>query len=159
MGERGLGVKSDGKKTNWEESEFPVVCSQCLGPSKYIKMMKTNFDRACRVCDRPFTVFRWRPAIRERFRKTEICQVCAKTKTVCQCCINDINTGVPLHERDSMIPLENKFGAPKDIVNRDYWAHVQAEKVDEERDKEKKLKADKITAREAESKSIREITN
>ena len=39
-----------------------------------------------------------------------------------------------------MIPLENKFGAPKDIVNRDYWAHVQAEKIAEIQEKEKKKK-------------------
>ena len=140
MGERGLGMKTEGKKQNWEESEFPVVCSGCLGPSKYIKMMKTNFDRACRVCERPFTVFRWRPAVRERFKKTEICMVCAKSKNVCQCCINDIDTGVPLHERDCLIPLDNKFGAPKDIVNRDYWAHILSEKIDE---KQGKIESDK----------------
>jgi pre-mRNA-splicing factor RBM22/SLT11 len=137
MGERGLGIKSEGNKQNWEESDFPIVCTTCLGSNKYLRMMKTNFDRACRVCDRPFTVFRWRPSIKERFKKTEICQVCAKTKHVCQSCINDIETGQALHERDNEISLDNKFGAPKDIVNRDYWAYVNSEKVAEQKEKEK----------------------
>lgn len=137
MGERGLGIKSEGNKQNWEESDFPIVCTACLGNNKYLRMMKTNFDRACRVCDRPFTVFRWRPSIKERFKKTEICQVCAKTKHVCQSCINDIETGQALHERDNEISLDNKFGAPKDIVNRDYWAYVNSEKVAEQKEKEK----------------------
>jgi pre-mRNA-splicing factor RBM22/SLT11 len=138
MGERGLGIKSEGKKQNWEESEFPYICNGCLGPSKYIKMMKTQFDRACRVCERPFTVFRWRPGVKERFKKTEICQVCARSKKVCQSCINDMETGVPLHERDNLIPLDNKFGAPKDIVNMDYWAHIQSEKISAELEKANK---------------------
>lgn len=129
MGERGLGVKTSCNKQTWEESEFPVVCNKCLGPGKYMRMMKTPFDRACRVCDRPFTVFRWRPGPKERFMKTEICQVCAKVKTVCQCCIKDLQTGASLSEREELIGMDNKFGAPKDIVNLDYWAQINAEKV------------------------------
>lgn len=138
MGERGLGVKNHGKKQNWEESEFPVVCEACLGPNKYIRMMKTSFDRTCRACDRPFTVFRWRPSIKDRFKKTEICHVCSNLKHVCQCCINDLTTGEALHLRDAHIPLDDKFGAPKDIVNKDYWAHVHSENLAESKFKNSK---------------------
>ncbi|CAG9316155.1 unnamed protein product [Blepharisma stoltei] len=146
MGERHLGLRGDSNKQTWEEADFPIVCTACLGQNKYIRMMKTHFDRACRVCERPYTVFRWRPTARERFRRTEICQVCARSKHVCQCCVNDIETGVPVHERDKHIDLDNKFEAPKDIVNRDFWAQMKAMEVSKEIEKEKKISEDQEKA-------------
>jgi pre-mRNA-splicing factor RBM22/SLT11 len=47
-------------------------------------MMKQNFGAECKVCTRPFTVFRWIPGAGSRNKKTEICQTCAKSKNVCQ---------------------------------------------------------------------------
>ena len=130
MGERGLSMRSDMNKQTWEESSFPLLCSECLGKDKYIRMMKTSFDRACRVCDRPFSVFRWRPGAKSRFNKTEICSVCSKTKNVCQACLSDLETGESMLQRDKHLDLENKFGAPKDIVNKDYWAQLKTMQVD-----------------------------
>lgn len=148
MGERCLGLRSDTNKQTWEEADFPVVCSSCLGTNKYIRMMKTHFDRACRVCERPYTVFRWRPSHKERNRRTEICQICARSKHVCQSCVNDLETGQSMNERDKHIDLDNKFEAPKDIVNRDFWAQMKAMEVskDIETDKKEREEHEKLKA-------------
>ena len=158
MGERLLGIKTQVNKMTWEESEFPVVCSGCLGTVKYLRMMKTQFDRACRVCDRPFTVFRWRPGNKERFKKTEICQVCAKVKNVCQACVGDLQTGQQLKDRDATLEMDNKFGAPKDIVNLDYWAQINAEKVAKMNEAERE-QAEKIKELEDKEKLEAELKN
>lgn len=137
-----FGIRSEVKKHCWEESDFPIACERCLGTNPYMRMMKTNFDRACRICQRPFTVFRWRPGNKERFKKTEICQVCARFKNACQACLFDLQTGVPLSDRDKAMELDKKFEAPKDFVNRDYWAQLRAlemrTQVEKETDQRKK---------------------
>lgn len=46
------------------------------------------------ICARPFTVFRWCPGVRMRFKKTEVCQTCSKLKNVCQTCLLDLEYGV-----------------------------------------------------------------
>jgi len=61
MGERGLGIRSGVNKLGWEEADFPIVCNPCLGENPYIRMLKVKFARSCRICDRPYTVFKWRP--------------------------------------------------------------------------------------------------
>lgn len=65
----------------FQDAEFPIVCEDCLGEEIYLRMMKSPFDQACKVCCnafcslvslfliflhfqiclRPFTTFRWRP--------------------------------------------------------------------------------------------------
>ena len=46
------------------------------------------------ICARPFTVFRWCPGVRMRFKKTEVCQTCSKLKNVCQTCLLDLEYGM-----------------------------------------------------------------
>ena len=36
---------------------------------------KEDLGAECKVCTRPFTVFRWQPGGGARFKKTEVCQV------------------------------------------------------------------------------------
>ncbi|CAG0887947.1 unnamed protein product [Cyprideis torosa] len=60
--------------------EFPILCQTCLGDNPYIRMMKDRFGKECKICSRPFTVFRWCPGAKMRFKKTEICQTCSKVK-------------------------------------------------------------------------------
>lgn len=48
------------------------------------------------ICARPFTVFRWCPGTRMRFKKTEVCQTCSKMKNVCQTCLLDLEYGESL---------------------------------------------------------------
>lgn len=57
------------------------------------KQMKEKYGKECKICARPFTVFRWCPGARMRFKKTEVCQTCSKIKNVCQTCLLDLEYG------------------------------------------------------------------
>lgn len=57
-------------------------------------MQKQPYGGSCKMCDRPFTIFRWRPGRGEGFLKTEICQTCSKIKNICQTCILDLQFGI-----------------------------------------------------------------
>jgi pre-mRNA-splicing factor RBM22/SLT11 len=117
--------RKGGHKESWESSNFPVVCETCLGDNPYVRMTKAEFDKECKVCARPFTVFRWRPGSKARFKKTEICQICAKLKNVCQTCLLDLEFGLPVQVRDSQMPETERI--PLSDVNREYMAD-QAER-------------------------------
>ncbi len=86
-------AKADATHQGWENTEFPIVCENCLGDSAYVRMTKESAGGACKTCDRPFTIFRWKPGPKARFKKTEVCQLCARVKNVCQTCILDLNYG------------------------------------------------------------------
>lgn len=51
---------------------------------------KQEFGHECKVCERPFSVFRWNPGEGARYKKTEICTTCSKIKGVCQTCLLDL---------------------------------------------------------------------
>lgn len=55
-----------------------------LANRSYVRMSKQDLGAECKICTRPFTLFRWLPGAGMRYKKTEICQTCAKTKNVCQ---------------------------------------------------------------------------
>lgn len=128
MAERGLGARSDLHKVGWEVSEFPILCETCLGETPYVRMTKAEWDKECKICTRPFIVFRWKPGNKSRFKKTEICQTCAKMKNVCQTCLFDLQFGLPVEIRDKF--LKEKVEVPKDAVNRDFWAHSMTKNLD-----------------------------
>ncbi|BHF68573.1 RNA binding motif protein 22 [Sparganum proliferum] len=111
-------------RQNWEDSSFPILCETCLGPSPFVRMMKERYGRECKICNRPFTVFRWSPGPKARFKKTEICQTCAKVKNVCQTCIFDLEYGLPVEVRDKALRLNQQL--PRSDVNREYF-HQQVE--------------------------------
>ncbi|XP_037364219.2 pre-mRNA-splicing factor RBM22-like [Talpa occidentalis] len=77
-------------RQNWEDADFPILCQTCLGENPYIRMTKEKYGKECKICARPFTVFRWCPGVRMRFKKTEVCQTCSKLKNVCQTCLLDL---------------------------------------------------------------------
>ncbi|KAJ3332600.1 RNA binding motif protein 22 [Blyttiomyces sp. JEL0837] len=54
-----------------------------------------------------------------RYKKTEICQTCAKIKNVCQTCVLDLEYGLPVQVRDSVLNVQD--GVPKSDVNREYF--------------------------------------
>ncbi|EDQ88082.1 uncharacterized protein MONBRDRAFT_32985 [Monosiga brevicollis MX1] len=110
----------------WESAEFPIVCETCLGPNPYVRMTKEAFGSACKVCERPFTVFRWQPGKGSRFKKTELCQTCAKIKNVCQTCVLDLEYGVPVQLRDRLLGQEQAL--PESAVNKEYYIQNQEAK-------------------------------
>jgi len=114
-------------KSGWEKSEFPILCETCLGTNPYVRMMRAQFDKECKICARPFTVFRWRPGSEARYKKTEICQTCAKVKNVCQTCLLDLQFGLPVEVRDSVAGVGSQIAFPQSDVGREYFA-AQAEK-------------------------------
>ncbi|XP_025076196.1 LOW QUALITY PROTEIN: pre-mRNA-splicing factor RBM22-like [Pomacea canaliculata] len=106
-------------RQNWEDSEFPILCQTCLGDNPYIRMTKEKYGKECKTCGRPFTVFRWCPGARMRFKKTEVCQTCSKVKNVCQTCLLDLEYGLPVQVRDSALKLQESM--PKSDVNKEYY--------------------------------------
>eukprot|EP01083_Nonionella_stella_P048684 130004_1 len=111
---------------SFQPEDFPILCETCLGDNPYLRMTRERFAKACKICDRPFTVYRWRPGPRARFKKTEICGTCAKLKNVCQTCILDLQFGLPVQVRDDALNKEdlnsilNKDVLPVSHTNRNY---------------------------------------
>ncbi|XP_054714292.1 pre-mRNA-splicing factor RBM22-like [Uloborus diversus] len=114
-------------RLNWEDSEFPVLCQTCLGDNPYIRMTKERFGKECKICSRPFTVFRWCPGSRMRFKKTEVCQTCSKQKNVCQTCLLDLEYGLPVQVRDYALNMKDEI--PKSEVNREYYSQNMEREV------------------------------
>eukprot|EP00243_Klebsormidium_subtile_P002690 TRINITY_DN15466_c0_g1_i1.p1 TRINITY_DN15466_c0_g1~~TRINITY_DN15466_c0_g1_i1.p1 ORF type:complete len:497 (+),score=67.99 TRINITY_DN15466_c0_g1_i1:164-1654(+) len=127
MAARGL---RDEKEDGWERSDFPILCESCLGDNPYVRMTKAEFDKECKICTRPFTVFRWRPGRDARYKKTEICQTCSKLKNVCQTCLLDLEYGLPVEVRDKALGLAGD-SMPQSDVNREFFAeqHEKATKA------------------------------
>ena len=126
--ERGLGIRSGAHKQGWEESEFPIVCETCLGDNAYVRMLKHPLGGECKICGRPFTVFKWKAGTKGRFKKTEICQTCAKLKNCCQTCLFDLDYGLPIQVRDKFLG-KDAVDVPTCEGNRDYWAQLANENV------------------------------
>uniref|UniRef100_A0A803VAK7 Pre-mRNA-splicing factor RBM22 n=1 Tax=Ficedula albicollis TaxID=59894 RepID=A0A803VAK7_FICAL len=106
-------------RQNWEDADFPILCQTCLGENPYIRMTKEKYGKECKICARPFTVFRWCPGVRMRFKKTEVCQTCSKLKNVCQTCLLDLEYGLPIQVRDAGLSLKDEM--PKSDVNKEYY--------------------------------------
>lgn len=141
LGERGYRIKADPTKQGWEDSEFPILCETCLGDNPYVRMTREPFGGACHVCERPYTIFRWKPGPKARFKVVVICQMCSKIKHVCQCCMLDLQYGLPVEVRDRVLAeaaaktpgghslaLTQTASAPSSDVNRQY-AINQAEQA------------------------------
>ena len=58
--ERGMQGKSDENQRNWEHADFPILCEGCLGSTPYVRMEKSPHGGSCKMCERPFTIFKWR---------------------------------------------------------------------------------------------------
>eukprot|EP01137_Pigoraptor_chileana_P031420 Opistho-2@19237 len=112
-------MSRNGPTDGWEASEFPILCQTCLGDNPYIRMTKEKFGKECKICERPFTVFRWCPGAKMRFKKTEVCQTCSKIKNVCQTCILDLEYGLPVEVRDKALGMAGNV--PTTDVNREYY--------------------------------------
>eukprot|EP01094_Clydonella_sp_ATCC50884_P029926 TRINITY_DN9560_c2_g1_i1.p1 TRINITY_DN9560_c2_g1~~TRINITY_DN9560_c2_g1_i1.p1 ORF type:complete len:374 (-),score=84.01 TRINITY_DN9560_c2_g1_i1:170-1291(-) len=127
MATKGLGSKKGAAQGQWEQSDFPIVCETCLGENPYLRMTKEPFGKECKVCNRPFTVFRWRPGPKARFKKTEICMTCAQLKNVCQTCLLDLQFNLPVQVRDEAV--EEPDMIPQSDVHREYFADQAQKKL------------------------------
>lgn len=84
--------------------------------------MKERYGSECKVCQRPFTTFRWCPGAKMRYKKTEICQTCSRAKNICQTCLLDLQYGLPVQVRDQV--LGTKLEIPKSEINREYFSQT-----------------------------------
>jgi pre-mRNA-splicing factor RBM22/SLT11 len=111
-------------------NEFPVLCSDCLGPNPYIRMTKRTLGEECRLCTRVYTGFSWKQDKSSRHGKTQICPVCATMKNLCQCCVLDLEFKLPSYVRDSILPEQEQAGTTtqKSELSRVMTAE-QAEKM------------------------------
>jgi pre-mRNA-splicing factor RBM22/SLT11 len=82
-------------------------------------MIKDKFGQECKICERPFTTFRWCPGKGMRYKKTEVCQTCAQLKNVCQTCLFDLEYGLPVQVRDKLSNI--KDNQPQSDVNMEYF--------------------------------------
>ncbi|CAK9779473.1 cell wall organization and biogenesis-related protein [Cutaneotrichosporon oleaginosum] len=114
-----MPAKHDINKVGSESSDFPILCETCLGPNPYVRMTRQEFGQECKICNRPFTVFKWNPGDGGRFKKTEICTTCAKIKGTCQTCLLDLEYGLPVQVRDAALGRKNE--APSSDINKQYY--------------------------------------
>lgn len=92
-----------------------------------MRMTKDNYGADCKICLKPFTIFRWCPGKGMRFRRTEICQTCCKLKNTCQSCILDLQYSLPVQIRDGVLQI--KEACPHNEANREYYLAANADKI------------------------------
>lgn len=125
--------------------DFPIVCSQCLGDKEHIKMVRQPAGEECKLCTRPFTVFRWNILQEQKqLKKTIFCKTCAQSRNCCQSCMLDVTYGIPLEIRDAalkMAGIRNEWAPATSTLNREVKAIVatklEAKQKKEETDLEK----------------------
>ncbi|KAH0883564.1 hypothetical protein HID58_059660 [Brassica napus] len=101
----------------WGRSDFPIICESCLGVNPYVRMTQVDYDKECKLCTRPFSVFRWRPG-RDAKQKfvTHVAsgRMCVKSL--------DLEYGLPVQVRDTALNIGNHNSIPKSDVNRELFA-------------------------------------
>lgn len=112
--------KADVNQVRGDDGSFPILCETCLGENPYVRMLKDPLGAKCKMCENPFTVFKWRPGRGEGFKKTEVCQFCSKAKNLCQTCILDLQCGLPSQLRDAVLDAEGDLPVAESDVGRNY---------------------------------------
>lgn len=120
-------------------SEVPILCSNCLGSDGQLRMVKQPDGEECKICTRPFTVFRWQLNDgSKRANKTLVCKTCAKVRNCCQSCMLDINVLIPFDIRDTALKMAGlEHLIPESLNSRN--AEVKAIMADKQQSKLDKL--------------------
>lgn len=110
---------------------MPSVCERCLPDNPYVQMLKEDYGETCKLCTRPYTVFRWKADRTARQKRTGICLTCARLKNCCQCCMLDLSFGLPITIRDAALKMVAP--GPQSEVNREYFAQNHEREIEEGR--------------------------
>ncbi|GME23525.1 Pre-mRNA-splicing factor slt11 [Neofusicoccum parvum] len=124
-------IKHDLNRSGWESTDFPSVCERCLPDNPYVQMLKEDYGQECKVCTRPFTVFKWKADRTSRQKRTNICLTCARLKNCCQCCMLDLSFGLPIVVRDAALKMVAP--GPQSNINREYYAQNHEKEIEEGR--------------------------
>ena len=124
-------IKQDMNRSGWETTDMPSVCERCLPGNPYVQMIKEDYGEACKICTRPFTVFRWKADRTSRQKRTGICLTCARLKNCCQHCMLDLSFGLPITIRDAALKMVAP--GPQSEVNREYFAQNNERELEEGR--------------------------
>lgn len=112
-------------------ANLTIVCEKCLPDNPYVQMLKEDYGAECKICTRPFTVFRWKADRTARQKKTNICLTCARLKNCCQHCMLDLSFGLPIVVRDAALKMVAP--GPNSEVNREYYAQEHEKEIEEGR--------------------------
>jgi len=134
MTEKGFRIVGEVNKEGWEKATFPILCETCLGDNPYVRMQKEDYGVECKICVRPFTIFRWKAGTHGRYKATVVCQSCARMKNVCQTCLFDLEYGLPVQVRDKYLEEagQSAIVMPKSRVGRDYQLQEAQANQDED---------------------------
>lgn len=119
---------------------MPSVCERCLPDNPYVQMLKEDYGAECKLCTRPFTMFRWKADRTSRQKRTGICLTCARLKNCCQCCMLDLSFGLPITIRDAALKMVAP--GPQSEINREYFAQNNEHEIEEGRGLEGYSKTD-----------------
>lgn len=91
----------------YDEKTTPAICASCLGPNEHVSLRRVVDGAQCKLCTRPFTLFKWNATKfskqRPDFKRTVICLTCARARNCCQCCMRDLLMGVSEQIKDRLV--------------------------------------------------------
>ena len=98
-------------------------------------MVKLEYgSKLCKISSLPYQAFRWKAGPQGRYKETIISFAVAKERNICQTCLNDMEFGLPVGVRDTLLQSSSQpkdlngqsITAPtSDVGNRFHYQQVQ----------------------------------